>query len=303
MFTLNRRPTRKSRGVPGATTQPGVELLEQRDCPAVATSPLHLTNFAGRILSPSSVVLTGNITDSYQNPVTLSISGGGSATMRVPLDVNNNGQFSVTLTNVVSLGNFYAQALDTQNNTSPQVQTVPGNGPTLTLACNQMANRQVRVYGTVSDVNPANETVNFSGVISGSTTTDANGNYVFVATASTLGNITATATNASNITSNTAQTTLSNVAPIIENFTATFNGGTSWTFSGQVLDEWAMGLTVTVTSPGLQTPVTTTVGLDDMFSVTVNLAGQPYGTATAQTTDWWGATSNLAQTLVRSGNL
>jgi hypothetical protein len=255
------------------------------------------------VLAPGSVVLTGNITDNYQNAVTLSISGGGSTVTRVPLDINNNGQFSLTLSDVVSLGNFYAQAIDTQKNSSLQVHTVPTSGPTLTLACNQQANRQVRVYGTVSDANPANETVNFSGVISGSTTTDANGNYVFVATASALGTITATATNSGNITSNPAQTTLTNVPPAINNFTATFNGGTSWTFSGQVADEWAMGLTVSVTAPGLQNPVTTTVGLDDMFSVTVNLPGQPYGTATAQTTDWWGATSNLAQTLVRSGNV
>jgi hypothetical protein len=297
MLTLYRPISRRAADAGKRSARPLVESLEQRDCPAAPT----VTNFAARITAANAIVLTGNAHDDHQNTVILEISGGGSIGNQVALDVNNNGQFSITLTSVNTSATFFAEITDDQNVTSPQVQTVPSGTPTLTLACNQQDSQKVHVYGTVNDVNSANLTVSFSGIFSGNTTTDANGNYSFVASASALGNISATTTNRNNVTSNTAQATLTNVAPVIDNFMSS-NVGTSWTFTGQVIDEWAMGLTVTLTTPGLQNPFTTTVGLDDTFSVTVTIPGFPVGRATAQTTDWWGVTSGLVYTPIRSGN-
>jgi hypothetical protein len=275
-----------------------LESLEQRDCPSFPSSGPQISNFAGRILSSNSVELTGNVSDATKNNVTVVFSGGGSGSTLVALNANDTGAFDVVLSNVVNIGTFFSEAADQSNQVSQQVSVIAGNGPTLTLACNQQANRQVRVFGTVRDVIPANETVTFSGVISGSTTTDANGNFAFAAPASALGNISATATNSNNVTSSSAQTQLTNAAPGISNFWASVTG-TTWTMTGQVTDEWAMGLTVNVSFPGLTAPLQATVGADDCFSVSTITSGSPSGMASAQTTDWWGVPSNLAQFPIR----
>jgi hypothetical protein len=277
--------------------RPRLERLELRDCPSAVNGP-EITNFAVRRLSASSVELTGNITDTGQNGLIVFFSGAGSATTKVSLDAYDNGQFDTVLYSVLNLGTFFAEATDSAGNTSAEVTAFANNGPTLTLSCNQMPNRQVRVYGTVRDVDPANATITFSGIISGTTTSNSSGDYVFTASASALGTISATATNTNNVASNTAQTTLNNTAPIISNFTATA-AGITWTMAGQVADEWAMGLTVRVGFPGLTSPLQATVGGDDWFSVSTTVTGSPFGTATAQTTDWWGAVSNQAQYSIR----
>jgi hypothetical protein len=296
MSIKSRPPARTSRRQVPHRLRPEVERLEQRDCPAGPT----ITNFAGQIVSDGTVVLTGNITDSGQNAVALSISGAGSASAKVGLDSYGDGEFRLTLDPVDTSGTFFAQAVDSASDVSPQVQTTAGNGPTLTLGCNQQGGHQVRVTGTLGGAAPGGVTINFSGVISGSTTTTSSGYFSYTATASALGGITATA--AVGGYSATAQTALTNQAPVITSF---LNGtsGNSWTFQGSVLDEWAMGLTVSVTAPGLSSPLQAVVGSDDCFSVSATLSGPAYGSATAQTIDWWGAASNVAYSAVRTGNL
>lgn len=267
--------------------RPGVEYLERRDCPAVPT----ITNFAGQFVSDKTVVLTGNITDSGEKSVVLSISGAGSASAKVALDTYGNGAFKLTLAAVNNSGTFFAQAVDSQSDVSAPVQVTADSGPTLTLSCNQQGGHQVRVTGTLGGPTPGGVTISFSGVIGGSTTTTSSGYFSYTATASALGTITASATVGG--ASTTAQTTLTNVAPVISGFMSGSTGNT-WTFQGSVTDEWAMGLTVRVTVPGSASPLQAVVGSDDCFSVSTILTGTAYGTATAQTTDWWGASSNVA---------
>jgi hypothetical protein len=87
-------------------------------------------------------------------------------------------------------------------------------------------------------------------------------------------------------------------APVISNFTATQGSNNVWTFTGLVTDDSPAGLTVNFGGlPSLQDK-TATVGADGRFSLTVALAQGESGEATAQVTDWWGLTSNLAWVMV-----
>ena len=57
------------------------------------------------------------------------------------------------------------------------------SAPTITLSATTLPGHNVQLSGTVTDSNPANVRVSFSGVVSGSTTTDSTGQYSFTTAA------------------------------------------------------------------------------------------------------------------------
>ena len=98
----------------------------------------------------------------------------------------------------------------------------------------------------------------------------------------------------------TVDVTVTNVneAPVITSFTATYNGGHSWTFSGTVEDEDPGSLDINF--GGVIAGYSVTANSDGTFSLTLTLSSGTFGIATAVTTDLGGLTSNTAEDWVYS---
>lgn len=186
-------------------------------------------------------------------------------------------------------------------NTSVPSQNAPTNdsGPAISLSISYNQKKSVTLTGHVTDPvsSPAGLTVQFSGKVVGTAVTDANGNFSLTADASALGAINAVVTDALGNVSDTATVNVTSNAPKISNFGCVEGYLHIFTFTGTVTDESAPGLTVNFGgSPVSLQGKSVAVKADGTFEFTVQLNGttSDNGTATAQTTDWWGLTSNLA---------
>lgn len=155
---------------------------------------------------------------------------------------------------------------------------------------------QIYIQGRIADIaqNDNNgilsgRTITITGIASGSCTTGTGGVWgssIFVA--SSLGDIHAkyNGLDASPMVS----ATLTNSAPIITNFDWTNMGFGSIKFSGFVTDNWAPGLTVTLSCDiAAINGRTAVVQSDGSWSVTVNNLNGSYASFIyANVTDWWG---------------
>ena len=156
-------------------------------------------------------------------------------------------------------------------------------------------NKQVTLAGSLSSPSGpvTNQTINFGGVVKGTATTDAQGNYSVTLTASALGQVTAASADG---LSNQATYTLVGGTPVINNFTAIPEGGGLWEFSGNVTGAPAQGEVVNFGGiPALENQ-SRNVQPDGTFSFFVVVASGQGGVATAQAVDWWGDTSKVAMT-------
>jgi hypothetical protein len=173
--------------------------------------------------------------------------------------------------------------------------------PAITMTVNYGANHNVTFFGRVVDptASAANLTVNLSGVVNGSTMTNLGGSFAFSGTASSLGTVTASCTDANGDTG-TRDLMLANAAPVIQNFNASMSGGDIWTFTGNVIDEHPEGLVIDFSQSGVAAlrneTVPVMVQADGTFSLTIQLNGRADdGTAVARiVSDWWGASSDQA---------
>jgi hypothetical protein len=143
----------------------------------------------------------------------------------------------------------------------------------------------------VNDQSPGSLTVTLSGVVSGTATTTSSGSFSWTGTATSLGQVNGAVTDSSGQTA-TGTAQLTNAPPSITAFQADYSATTGlWTFTGQVTDEHAVGLTVTLSNvPGAGT-VTTTVQDNGYFSFTIEAPATSTNVVSASVTDWWGATS------------
>jgi hypothetical protein len=175
------------------------------------------------------------------------------------------------------------------------------SSPILTLSVTYNAKTSVTLSGKVTDdlASVAGLTVTFSGEAGGSATTDSNGNFSYTTNASGLGVVSAVTSNADGA-SNTATVTLSVPAPVISNFSAVQQSGYQFVFSGIVGAQTAAGLTITFGGLASLSGQTATVASNGSFQLVVRLRsdGSDNGSATAQTTDWWGQASNIATTWI-----
>ena len=152
--------------------------------------------------------------------------------------------------------------------------------------------------GMVMDEAPAGLSVNFTGVYVGSTMTDSMGHFSVNVTPSQLGSITAGVTDNQGLAAMPVQRSCSSLAPTIT-LTGQRVACNQWTFSGLVLDEYAPGLTVSFGGLASLAGKTATVAANGTFSLTVDLAEGEEGTALAETMDWWGHHSNVAQYMIQ----
>jgi hypothetical protein len=259
-----------------------LECLENRYCP----SGPQITSFSATVMSGNTVQLSGMVSDPGATSVSLTFQGAASATTTA-----TNGSFSLTVAETTP-GTVYVQATDNSNLVSPQASAqMPAAAPTITFTVSQDGQHNVTVSGQVTDQSPGSLTVTLSGVVTGSATTSSTGAFSWTGTATSLGQVNGAVTDSAGLTGNgTAQ--LTNAAPSITNFQVSYSATDStWLFTGKVNDEYAAGLTVTLTNiPGVGT-ATVTVGCDDCFSYTDVAPQTATNTVSASVTDWWGAVS------------
>jgi hypothetical protein len=269
--------------------RPRVEGLEPRWCPAGPA----ITAFSAAAVQGqgNTVVLTGTVTDPGASSVSVTFQGVASVTTVV-----SNGSFSVQ-TQASALGTIVAQAIDNLSLSSSQVSTqLAVAAPTLTFTVSQAGQHNVTVSGQVTAQAPGGLTVTLSGVVTGTATTTSTGSFSWAGTATNLGQVNGAVTDVWSQTGNgTAQ--LTNAPPSIIGFTASFDSTIgAWTFTGQVRDEYAAGLTVVLSGIPGQPNVSVTVCSNNWFYDTVVLNSGASGTVSASVTDWWGAVSQTVTT-------
>ncbi len=223
-----------------------------------------------------------------------------------------NGNFSYAVSGSLS-GNVLAVAVDafgqlsgdqmtelagSLTNSSTGASIGSSSGLSTTLQVTNDSGVQVTLTGHVNATDPTSCTVTFSGVVTGSATPDANGDYSYTGSASGSGTVSAVAEDSSGNTSAAADATVTISSPVIQNFTAS-EDGPMWTFSGQVSGCTTSTTTVTLGGlPSLQ-GVTASVQDNGWFYAVISLNPNDNGTATASATDsTTGDTSDTVSTPV-----
>jgi hypothetical protein len=246
------------------------------------------------VLPGHTVQLSGHVT--ADQPTGVNVTFTGAASGSTTTDSSGNYNYS---TSTAVLGVVYAVGVDQQQQTSNTAQaSIAVTAPSLALTISYGTQRTVTLSGQATGIDAGSLTISFSGVVSGTASTNSSGVFQFTTQASSLGNIQASTTDSWGQASNTPQVTVSSNAPQIVDFTATLQVGNVWLFQGEVTDESPQGLVVTFGNLPSLVGVTTTVGANGWFSISITLQNGEQGVATAQTTDWWGLNSNVAQALV-----
>jgi hypothetical protein len=285
VFGLLKRRPRKPKPITRRRTCLQVERLETRDCPAAPV----IASFVATPLSVGHQVdLKGIVRDA--NPASVTITFTGIASGKTTAD--SSGHFDY-VAQAAGVGTVKAVGKDQQKLTSnTATATFSVSAPSLTLTISYGSQRTVTLSGKVTAPSPGQLTVTFAGVVNNTVTTNSDGTFSLTTQASGLGAVQATTKDVWGQTSNTAQVSVASNKPVITNFAAIEGSGRIWTFQGQVTDENAKGLTVNLGGlPSLQN-TTATVDSSGWFVLTVQLQPNENGTATAQTTDWWGLTSD-----------
>jgi hypothetical protein len=160
----------------------------------------------------------------------------------------------------------------------------------ITLNAVVQASHMVSLTGSVMGDRIAGVNVMFSGAVTGSTTTDSNGNYGYTTSSALLGSVSAVCMELSNSTTDIAQATISVAAPSVT-FSIASLSASSVTLTGKLTDIDPVGRSIVIGGDAFATTVTDSNG---NFTLTTPLMGH-MGTITASTTDLWGQASNSAQ--------
>ena len=288
---------RSPRRAPRSTARTNRTLLRvtQLETRLTPSAPM-IHDFTGRIIANTWVV-TGQVTDDNPAQTTVTISGtvAGSAT------VNPNGFFEF-IANHTGGGTVTAEADNPDGSDTGTTSLAPGEGnqaPYVSLKVTYNTRRIVTLSGRVVDETPGNLAITFGGKVSGSATTDANGNFSQILTATGLGAVTAVTRDAQGVDSNIATLMLTSAVPKITNFVVTTEGHGMYTITGKVVDEDPQGMIVTLSSVyAAVNGQTVTAASDGTFSLNIFLPPGAYGSITAKTTDWWGQDSDSVTTLI-----
>lgn len=184
------------------------------------------------------------------------------------------------------------EGLETRDCPSPVItcfSATPTNTP---------GSRQVELKGIVSDVNPQADHVTFTGEVGGQTTPHADGSFDYIGSAGGLGAVTAVATGfvyspmPHQVSSAAVTAMITSGAPTITSFNVIQGPGGTWTFSGHVADEAAMGIVVQFGGAWQVAGLSATCDGSGNFSATFFLPTLTSGSVTAQCADVWGLLSN-----------
>jgi hypothetical protein len=141
----------------------------------------------------------------------------------------------------------------------------------------------------------ANATINLSGVVTATTTTNSQGNYSITLSIPQLGTEDAVAANTN---ANEALCEVVGGSPAISDFTATPEGNGLWLFSGTVTGAPTQGEVVNFGGIAPLQGQSTSVNSDGTFDFYAIIPSGEGGTASAQAVDWWGDTSQIEVTYV-----
>jgi len=167
----------------------------------------------------------------------------------------------------------------------------------LCLTVTYQPNQQVTLSGQLYNPNGSSggQTIDFGGAVSGTATTNSQGQYSVTLKASQLGQVTAVSADG---LSNTAQATLVSGTPTISNFSAVPEGGGLWLFTGQVSGAPTQGEVIQFDGLTALAGKSCNVNSDGMFSYYCYVPSGQGGVAVADAVDWWGDTSSDATTAV-----
>jgi hypothetical protein len=141
--------------------------------------------------------------------------------------------------------------------------------------------RNVVLWGGVSDEWQTTSTIYFSGAVQGQTTTGSGGMFLLHATASGLGDIQAYAVNSLGYSSDTETLQVSSEAPNATSW-VTYGEGREVTISGSIGDEHPQSTTVTLSGP-----VTGSVTPDEWGNYSYTATASGLGTVSIAVTDAW----------------
>jgi hypothetical protein len=295
MFTSLRQADGRRRNRPALH----VEQLEARDCPAAPV----LSAFSATMLGGHSVQLSGIVQSDHPSSTTVNFTGVASGFTNLQAD----GTFSMT-TNANALGIVTAIATDYLLTSNPLTAQLASATPSATVNVAQHGGHSVTVSGQVTDDSLIGETVQLSGIVNASVMVNSDGSYSYTGQASGLGQVFATAQDVWGLKSASVAATVTNVAPVISNFTVINRGNGNWEFSGRVTDEFAPGMTVRISGlPGTGGSTSlgedgdssggclfVTVGAGGWFNVVANVGNIAGCMISADTIDGWGVASNTA---------
>jgi hypothetical protein len=261
-----------------------IEALEERYC---LTAPVLTLN--AQVLPGHVARLTGSVTDNFLQGIRVNF--GGAVSGNATTDANGNFLYE---TQNATLGTVNAVAIDQMNACSATMSvSLSTPAPTVTLNFSYLKEGNIQLTGSVTSVD-MNLTVSFSGVATGSTTSDQNGNFSLITKPTKPGIIQAVATDIWGNTSNAGTVNFNPQPPTVTNFQGMPGPNDSWTFSGTVTAPETPNQLVHLGGFAPLTSQTVTVGNDGTFSVTVYLDSNASGWATAESDDWWGQQSNKA---------
>jgi hypothetical protein len=168
---------------------------------------------------------------------------------------------------------------------------------TITLNVTYLPNQQATFSGQLTSSSGliANQTINLTGVVNATATTNAQGNYSVTLAVPQLGQENAASTDG---LSNTAQYNLAGGSPVISNFRAVSEGGGLWLFSGTVSGAPTQGEVIDFGGIDALTGQSVSVNPDGSFDFYAMVNSGQGGWATAEAVDWWDDTSATAGTLV-----
>lgn len=242
--------------------------------------------------SGDNVSISGHVSDFDPSAGALSVALSGPIAANVAVD--SSGGFSYTGP-AAQLGTEQAVATDagTGLSSTPAQAPIDNGAPVIqNLTVNPTGNgTYVQLLGSVQDESPSGLTVSFSGVVSGSTTTDATGNFSLVALASNLGNLTAATSDVWGAASQPASATLSDSGPVVLLNPPQANMDGTVTVSGTVSDMTPGGALVSISGVVSGSVTTDSSGA---FSLTAQASGP--GTITATATNVWNQASCPAET-------
>lgn len=263
-----------------------VEALEYRTVPTAMGISLQAQTADAQNVFVSGEVMFDNA------PSTCSIVLGGEVNASLSTDDYGNFEYDGP---AAGLGLITAQATDSAGDqvvASSEVTDTPPEINNLGIEPTGQGN-QVEITGSVTAGDFAGLTVDFSGsvgVATTSTTADANGDFDLLTTASSLGNLTATATDVWGTQSSPWSTMFSVPPPQLSQLTIVDMGNGVWELSGIVS---GMDLADdTIQFSGIASG-TATVNEDGSFATELLMNGQnPSGDEYAVATDIWRQQSN-----------
>jgi hypothetical protein len=266
------------------------ESLEKR---YVLSSAPMIDYFEASVGSGQTVNVSGHVSDFDPNAGALSVALSGPLTANVSVDSGGNFSYSGSAS---SLSTLEAVASDAGTGLSSDAATttIANDAPSLWFSVMPTGDgKNVQISGMVQDESPGGLSVSFSGVVSGSVTTDSSGNFSLETTASALGNVAATTSDAWGVSSSEADSTLSSDPPTVSFWSEPTGSNQEITVYGQVTAGVPNGATVTISGVASGTATADSYG---NFSLTADASGE--GSLSASATDVWGQTSSTSTTTV-----